>query len=103
MFLLLPFIIWLFRQIRFVRDIPLPSSKLLSTAASALPQLVHQFGDFGADLGLFAPPDCRFAPFVHGRDPLASDKEFSRSSAVFTLVLSLGLTVLLGAKLFGVY
>jgi succinate dehydrogenase / fumarate reductase cytochrome b subunit len=31
------------------------------------------------------------------------DKAFSRSSAVFTLVLSLGLTVLLGAKLFGLY
>jgi succinate dehydrogenase / fumarate reductase cytochrome b subunit len=31
------------------------------------------------------------------------DKAFSHRSAVFTLVLSLGLTVLLGAKLFSVY
>jgi len=31
------------------------------------------------------------------------DKAFSQRSAVFTLVLSLGLTVLLGAKLFSVY
>jgi len=31
------------------------------------------------------------------------DKAFSQRSAVFTLALSLGLTVLLGAKLFGLY
>ena len=30
-------------------------------------------------------------------------KEFGKSSAVVTLVLSLGLTVVLGAKLFGLY
>jgi succinate dehydrogenase / fumarate reductase cytochrome b subunit len=30
-------------------------------------------------------------------------KEFGRSSAVFTLVVSIGLTLLLGAKLFGLY
>ena len=33
----------------------------------------------------------------------AVSKEFGRSSALFTLVLSLGLTVILGAKLFGLY
>lgn len=33
----------------------------------------------------------------------AVTKEFGRSSAIVTLVLSLGLTVLLGAKLFGLY
>ena len=33
----------------------------------------------------------------------AVNKAFGRSSAIFTLVLSLGLTVLLGAKLFGLY
>jgi succinate dehydrogenase / fumarate reductase cytochrome b subunit len=30
-------------------------------------------------------------------------KEFGRSSAIFTLATSIGLTVLLGAKLFGLY
>jgi len=30
-------------------------------------------------------------------------REFGRSSAVFTLSASIGLTVLLGAKLFGIY
>jgi succinate dehydrogenase / fumarate reductase cytochrome b subunit len=30
-------------------------------------------------------------------------KEFGRSSAIFTLALSIALTVLLGAKLFGLY
>jgi succinate dehydrogenase / fumarate reductase cytochrome b subunit len=33
----------------------------------------------------------------------AVTKEFGKSSAVITLVLSLGLTVVLGAKLFGLY
>lgn len=33
----------------------------------------------------------------------AVSKEFGKSSAVFTLVLSVGLTLVLGAKLFGLY
>lgn len=33
----------------------------------------------------------------------AVSKEFGKSSAVFTLSLSIGLTVVLGAKLFGIY
>jgi succinate dehydrogenase / fumarate reductase cytochrome b subunit len=33
----------------------------------------------------------------------AVSKEFGKSSAVVTLVLSLGLTAALGAKLFGLY
>lgn len=33
----------------------------------------------------------------------AVSKEFGKSSAIVTLVLSIGLTVLLGAKLFGMY
>jgi succinate dehydrogenase / fumarate reductase cytochrome b subunit len=33
----------------------------------------------------------------------AVTKEFGRSSAIATLVLSLGLTAVLGAKLFGLY
>ena len=33
----------------------------------------------------------------------AVSKEFGKSSAIFTLVLSIGLTVVLGAKLFGLY
>lgn len=33
----------------------------------------------------------------------AVSKEFGKSSAVFTLALSVGLTVVLGAKLFGLY
>ena len=33
----------------------------------------------------------------------AVSKEFGKSSAVFTLVLSIGLTAVLGAKLFGLY
>ncbi|MGM9426057.1 succinate dehydrogenase, cytochrome b556 subunit [Hydrogenophaga sp. MI9] len=33
----------------------------------------------------------------------AVSKEFGKSSAIFTLALSIGLTVILGAKLFGLY
>ena len=33
----------------------------------------------------------------------AVSKEFGKSSAIFTLALSIGLTLVLGAKLFGLY
>jgi len=33
----------------------------------------------------------------------AVSKEFGKTSAIVTLVLSIGLTLLLGAKLFGLY
>jgi succinate dehydrogenase / fumarate reductase cytochrome b subunit len=40
---------------------------------------------------------------VDGRDALGVTKEFGKSSAVTVLVISIALTVVLGAKLFGLY
>jgi hypothetical protein len=69
MFLLLPFIIWLFDK-SISSEISFAKFKAaFNVGVGDLPRLVHQLGDFGPDLGLFAPFDCGFAPFVHGRDP----------------------------------
>ena len=102
MFLLLPFIIWLF-------DVSV-SSEYSYARFTAL---------FGVGLG--PVPGWFFKlvalaliwAYLHhitaGLRHLWMDathavtKEFGRSSAIVTLVLSLGLTVVLGAKLFGLY
>jgi succinate dehydrogenase / fumarate reductase cytochrome b subunit len=102
MFVLLPFIIWLF-------------DKSLSSEIS--------FGQFTAafSAGLWFVPGwlvklvtlALIWAYLHhliaGVRHLYMDathsvtKEFGRSSAIVTLVLSVGLTVVLGAKLFGLY
>jgi succinate dehydrogenase / fumarate reductase cytochrome b subunit len=40
---------------------------------------------------------------VDGREPHAVSKQFGKTSALVTLVISIGLTLVLGAKLFGLY
>lgn len=103
MFLLLPFILWLF-------------DTSLSSEIS--------FGKFKAafNAGLFFIPGwfiklvalaliwAYLHHFVAGLRHLMMDmnhdavtKEFGKSSAVFTLVVSISLAVVLGAKLFGLY
>lgn len=103
MFLLLPFIIWMFdksisSEISFAKFTS-AFTLGLGFVPGALVKLVV--------LGLIWA-------FVHhliaGLRHLWMDthhdavsKEFGRSSAIFTLALSVGLTVVLGAKLFGLY
>lgn len=102
MFFLLPFIIWLF-------------DKSVSSEVS--------FGQFTAafSVGLWGIPGwfiklvtlaiiwAYLHHFIAGVRHLYMDathavsKEFGKSSAVATLALSLGLTLVLGAKLFGLY
>jgi succinate dehydrogenase / fumarate reductase cytochrome b subunit len=102
MFLLMPFIIWMF-------DTSISSELSFARFTSA----------FGVGVGFV--PGWLFKlvalailwAFLHhliaGLRHLWMDmrhavsKEFGKSSAVFTLVLSIGLTVVLGAKLFGLY
>jgi succinate dehydrogenase / fumarate reductase cytochrome b subunit len=102
MFLLMPFIIWMF-------DTSISSELSFARFTSA----------FGVGVGFV--PGWLFKlvalailwAFLHhliaGMRHLWMDmrhavsKEFGKSSAVFTLVLSIGLTVVLGAKLFGLY
>jgi succinate dehydrogenase / fumarate reductase, cytochrome b subunit len=102
MFILLPFIIWMF-------DTSLSSELSYDTFTSA----------FSAGLGFvpgwFVKLVCLgliwgyLHHFIAGVRHLYMDathsvtKEFGKSSAIVTLALSLGLTVVLGAKLFGLY
>jgi succinate dehydrogenase / fumarate reductase cytochrome b subunit len=102
MFVLMPFIIWMF-------DTSLSSEISFDTFTSA----------FGAGIGFvpgwFVKLVCLaliwgyLHHFIAGVRHLYMDathsvtKEFGKSSALVTLVLGLGLTVVLGAKLFGLY
>ncbi len=69
MFLLMPFIIWMFdtsvsSEISF-RQIHQCFQYWFGFCA----RLVLQIGRFGVDLGLFAAFHCGFASFVHGLEP----------------------------------
>lgn len=102
MFLLLPFIIWLFdksisSEISFAKfraafnvGVGIYPAWFISLVALALlwAYLHH----------LIAGLRHLYMDATH-----SVDKAFGQRSAVFTLALSLGLTVLLGAKLFGLY
>ena len=102
MFILLPFIIWMF-------DTSLSSELSYDTFTSAFS------AGIGFVPGWFVKLVCLgliwgyLHHFIAGMRHLYMDathsvtKEFGKSSAVVTLVLSLGLTVVLGAKLFGLY
>ena len=102
MFVLLPFIIWMF-------DTSLSSELSYDTFTSAFS------AGIGFVPGWFVKLVCLgliwgyLHHFIAGMRHLYMDathsvtKEFGKSSAVVTLVLSLGLTVVLGAKLFGLY
>jgi succinate dehydrogenase / fumarate reductase cytochrome b subunit len=102
MFLLLPFIIWMFdtsvsSEISFAKfsaafNIGLgfvPGWFLKLVALAILWAYLHH---------MIAGVRHLYMDICH-----AVTKEFGQSSAVITLVLSLGLTALLGAKLFGLY
>ena len=100
MFLLLPFIIWMFdasvsSEFSFARFTAAFNNGFLGfalklIALALLWGFLHHF----------------FAGLRHLRmdvDPAAAGKEDGRTTAIATLALSLGLTVILGAKLFGLY
>ena len=102
MFLLLPFIIWLF-----------------DTSVSSEYSFARFKAAFNIGLGVFPGWFIKLVAlgliwaylhhFIAGVRHLYMDvnhavsKEFGKSSAVVTLALSIGLTVVLGAKLFGLY
>ncbi len=102
MFLLMPFIIWMFdtsisSEISFARFTsvfnigvgPVPGWFVKLVALSIIWAFLHHLIAGLRHLWM----DARHAV----------SKEFGKSSAVFTLVLSVGLTLVLGAKLFGLY
>jgi succinate dehydrogenase / fumarate reductase cytochrome b subunit len=102
MFLLLPFIIWLF-------DKSVSSEISFAKFKSALNLGVGIYPGWFIQLTLLALIWAYLHHLIAGLRHLYMDathsvtREFGRSSAVFTLSASIGLTVLLGAKLFGLY
>jgi succinate dehydrogenase / fumarate reductase cytochrome b subunit len=103
MFLLLPFMVWMFdtsvsSEISFDRF-----TSACSPQAWALCRLVRQAGGAGADLGLPAP----LSPALRHLWMDATTQRQQGFRAILPLMsvlaVSLRLTVVLGAKLFGLY
>lgn len=102
MFLLLPFIIWLF-------DTSLSSEYSFARFSAAFSAGLGFVPGWFIKLVALALIWAYLHHIIAGVRHLWMDvahavsKEFGRSSAIVTLVLSLALTVVLGAKLFGLY
>jgi succinate dehydrogenase / fumarate reductase cytochrome b subunit len=102
MFLLLPFIIWLF-------DKSISSEISFAKFRAAFNVGVGIYPAWFISLVTLALLWAYLHHLIAGLRHLymdathSVDKAFGQRSAVFTLALSLGLTVLLGAKLFGLY
>ena len=102
MFLLLPFIIWLF-------DTSLSSEYSYARFSAAFSAGLGFVPGWFVKLVALALIWAYLHHIIAGVRHLWMDvahavsKEFGRSSAIVTLVLSLGLTAVLGAKLFGLY
>jgi succinate dehydrogenase / fumarate reductase cytochrome b subunit len=102
MFVLLPFIIWLF-------DKSLSSEISFGQFTSAFTAGLWFFPGWFVKLVVLALIWAYLHHLIAGVRHLYMDathsvtKEFGKSSAVVTLVVSIGLTAILGAKLFGLY
>lgn len=102
MFLLMPFIIWMF-------DTSLSSELSYGSFTAAFSAGIGFVPGWFVKLVVLALMWAYLHHFIAGVRHLYMDmthsvtKEFGKSSAVVTLVLSIGLTVVLGAKLFGLY
>ncbi len=102
MFLLLPFVVWLL-------DASLTSELSFERFTSAFSAGIGFVPGALVKLVVLALIWGYLHHFIAGVRHLYMDmthsvtKEFGKSSALVTLVLSLGLTVVLGAKLFGLY
>jgi succinate dehydrogenase / fumarate reductase cytochrome b subunit len=102
MFLLLPFIIWLFDTSVSSEYSYARFSAAFSAGLGFLPGVLVKLVALGL---IWAYLHHIIAGLRHLWMDVAHavSKEFGRSSAIVTLVLSLGLTAVLGAKLFGLY
>ncbi len=102
MFVLLPLIVWLF-------DTSVSSEISHEVFQSAFTAGLGIFPGWFIKLVVLAIIWAYLHHLIAGLRHLYMDmfhavtKEFGRSSAVFTLALSIGLTLILGAKLFGLY
>jgi succinate dehydrogenase / fumarate reductase, cytochrome b subunit len=103
MFLLMPFVIWMF-------DTSISSEISFGKFTSAFNAGMLGLPGFIWKLVALALIWAYLHHFIAGLRHLWMDthhdavsKEFGQSSAVFTLIVSVGLTVVLGLKLFGLY
>ena len=102
MFILMPFIIWMF-------DKSISSELSFEYLTSAFAEGVSSCPGWFLKLVALALIWAYLHHFVAGVRHLYMDathavtKEFGKSSAIATLAIGVGLTVVLGAKLFGVY
>ncbi len=103
MFLLLPFIIWMF-------DTSISSEISFERFTSVFDKGAWIFAGWFIKLVVLALIWAYLHHLIAGLRHLwmdvshsATTKEFGKSSAVATLALSVGLTLILGAKLFGLY
>ena len=103
MFLLLPFIIWMF-------DKSLSSEISYGQFTSAFSAGLGFVPGWAVKLVALVLIWAYLHHFIAGLRHLWMDtshaavtKEFGKTSAIFTLVVSIGLTIVLGAKLFGLY
>lgn len=102
LFLLLPFIVWMF-------DVSLTSEISYERFTSAFGAGIGFVPGWFVKLVTLAILWAYLHHFIAGVRHLYMDathsvtKEFGKSSAVVTLALGFGLTVILGAKLFGLY
>ena len=103
MFLLLPFIIWMF-------DVSVSSEISFAKFSSAFSKGIGFAPGWFIKLVALSLIWAYLHHFVAGLRHLwmdthhsATSKEFGKSSAVVTLTLSIGLAVILGAKLFNLY
>ena len=103
MFLLMPFILWMF-------DTSISSEISFSKFKAAFNVGMLGLPGFLWKLAVLALIWAYLHHFIAGLRHLwmdtnhsAASKEFGKNSAIFTLVASIGLTIVLGAKLFGFY
>lgn len=102
MFILLPFVVWLF-------DVSLTSELSYERFTAAFESGIGFVPGVIVKLAVLGLIWAYLHHFIAGVRHLYMDathsvtKQFGKSSAVVTLVLSIGLTIVLGAKLFGLY
>jgi succinate dehydrogenase / fumarate reductase, cytochrome b subunit len=102
LFVLMPFIIWMF-------DVSLTSEITFERFTSAFVAGIGFVPGWFVKLVAWAIIWAYLHHFIAGVRHLYMDathsvtKEFGKSSAIVTLALSIGLTLILGAKLFGLY
>ena len=103
LFILMPFIIWMFdtsisSEISFGRF-----TSAFNIGMLGLPGVLWKLIALALIWAYLHHAIAGLRHLVMDTNHAAVGKEFGKSSAIFTLVVSIGLTLVLGAKLFGLY